>query len=66
MAKKEKCVHQVSFKCTDSEYIALCKLAQLRDRAVGDLAHRIIADQLFGLARIFEDCDDESNDNKVI
>ena len=48
MVGDEKRIHEVKSRFTDSEYLALSKLAALDDRTIADYLHHVALTHLFG------------------
>ena len=48
MVGDEKRIHDVKSRFTDSEYLALSKLAALDDRTIADYLHHVALTHLFG------------------
>ena len=48
MVGTEKRIHEIKSRFTDSEYLALSKLASLDDRTITDYLHHVALTHLFG------------------
>jgi len=64
MVGDEKRIHDVKSRFTDSEYLALSKLAALDDRTIADYLHHVALAHLFGHS--YKLVVGVSNDNQTI
>ena len=61
MQGSEKRLNDIKIRLTDSELLAITKLAALDDRTIADYLHHIIQTQLFGLSTRLTVCDLDGN-----
>jgi hypothetical protein len=53
----EKRINEIKIRLTDSELVAVSKLANIDDRSLGDYLHHVVALHLFGHEYKLQACD---------